>query len=71
MGLSSFVGESINGDWTLKIEDLVAGNQGAFNNFSFEICTTDGDVFIQEGIASQFSIYPNPSRGNVNLVVNV
>ena len=67
--LSSFIGENVNGDWTIKIEDVVNTNQGAFNNFSFEICTTDGKVSIEEILESNFSIYPNPANGSFTIDV--
>ncbi len=37
--LSNYSGESIRGEWTLKIEDTVPGEGGQFQEFSLELCS--------------------------------
>jgi len=37
--LSSFIGESIEGNWSLKIEDIQSANGGTLSDFELELCS--------------------------------
>ncbi|MDW3651631.1 MAG: proprotein convertase P-domain-containing protein [Bacteroidia bacterium] len=43
--LSAFVGESINGLWTLEVEDNANGDGGSLDQWTLEICTVTGSSF--------------------------
>jgi subtilisin-like proprotein convertase family protein len=38
--LGAFLGESANGNWTLRIKDTGAGAGGTFTNYSLEVCSS-------------------------------
>ena len=67
--LSSFVGENINGDWTLTVQDFFNGDGGSVDVFGLEICY-DNNLSIENQVLSQFSLYPNPSSGRVEVTFN-
>lgn len=64
--LSTFVGEIINGNWTLTVEDMFAGDGGSIDSFGIELCYEE-TLSIEEQVLNQFSLYPNPSSGRVEV----
>ncbi len=44
--LSTFIGESTQGTWTLVINDEVSGGGGSLNNWSIEVCVANSGAFV-------------------------
>lgn len=60
--LSGFVGESSKGDWTLKVNDPHEENGGGIAAFSIQICSTLGNLSVDDFAVEGFSLYPNPAK---------
>ena len=70
--LSSYVGTSPFGTWTLLVSDIVPGNGGDLTGWALEICTSR-DAVLSSKNAQQLqgvSVYPNPSTGDFFLNVD-
>lgn len=65
--LSGFSGLSSLGNWQLKVIDNSHGDVGTINNWSLELCQTNQTVSVGDYSFNEFSIYPNPSNGQVHL----
>ncbi|TKS56471.1 S8 family serine peptidase [Mesohalobacter halotolerans] len=65
--LSTFVGENLNGDWILTVNDMFPGDGGSIDSFGIELCYEE-TLSVSDMASIEFSIYPNPSSGRV--VVN-
>lgn len=65
--LSAYNGKAMNGTWTLLANDNYNGDTGTINNWTVEICATTAQLATAANQLTDFSIYPNPSRGNFNL----
>ena len=64
--LSAFVGESINGNWTLTVEDMFSGDGGSIDSFGLELCYEE-ILSVKDQVLNQFKLYPNPSTGRVGV----
>ena len=64
--LSAFVGETINGNWTLTVEDMFSGDGGSIDSFGVELCYEE-TLSIEDRVLNQFTLYPNPSSGRVEV----
>ena len=64
--LSELIGESGNGNWTLRINDNGAEDTGTLITWSVEICSAELTPLQPENF---FNIYPNPSSGFVNIAL--
>ena len=64
--LSTFVGETINGNWTLTVEDMFSGDGGSIDSFGIELCYEE-TLSTTEQVLNKFSLYPNPSSGRVEV----
>jgi subtilisin-like proprotein convertase family protein/subtilisin family serine protease len=67
--LSSFVGENINGDWILTVNDMFSGDGGSIDSFGVELCYEE-TLSVDDNVISDFKIFPNPSQGQVNISLN-
>ncbi len=66
--LSAFNGEASLGMWTLGVNDNEAIDTGTLNSWSVEVCsTTQTPLSVKKFAFSQFSVYPNPSKGTINV----
>ncbi|MDY7395735.1 M12 family metallo-peptidase [Aureibaculum sp. 2210JD6-5] len=65
--LSGFNGLSSLGNWKLKVVDNSHGDTGTINSWSLELCQTNQTVGIDEFGFNEFSVYPNPSSGQIQL----
>jgi subtilisin-like proprotein convertase family protein len=61
--LSGLNGEQVNGDWTLRIGDMVTGNTGELTSWSLNVCY-DVTAGVNELALQNFTVYPNPGNGN-------
>jgi subtilisin-like proprotein convertase family protein len=64
--LSKLIGESGNGDWTLRINDNGAEDIGTLVSWSIELCSAELTPLQSE---NYFNIYPNPSSGFINIAL--
>ncbi|QTY27520.1 T9SS type A sorting domain-containing protein [Flavobacterium sp. CS20] len=67
--LSSFVGENINGDWILTVNDMFSGDGGSIDSFGVELCYEE-TLSVDDNVISDFKIFPNPNQGQVNISLN-
>ena len=68
---SGLNGETATGTWTLKVRDLIAGDSGDLQFWSVEICDKIGTpLSVKDNDFANFSVYPNPSNGNVNITLS-
>jgi len=67
--LSNFVGEDLNGDWTLTVNDMFSGDGGSIDSFGLELCY-EKTLSVNETSVSDFKIFPNPSSGQVKISLN-
>ena len=65
--LSAFKGEDSEGDWTLTVIDGFNGDGGSLNEFALEICTTQNVLGLLTNGLEGFTMYPNPTSGQVNI----
>ena len=61
--LSAFNGETVNGTWTLGVQDRGPADLGTLNNWKITFCEVPAVLSNEEVIANEFSVYPNPSNG--------
>ncbi|WP_052752907.1 zinc-dependent metalloprotease [Kordia zhangzhouensis] len=67
--MAGFVGENPSGTWNLVFVDFFNGDAGTVNEWSIELCTTTTTVTLgnEEFTLENFSLYPNPSKGEFSL----
>lgn len=59
-----------DGVWTLRVEDPYNGDGGIVNGFSLSICgVSDTPLSTKDHELSNVSIYPNPTKGVVNITL--
>jgi len=69
--LETFDGESVNGDWTIRLGDFAAGDTGILNSWFIEVCqTTYTSLEIKEFAFEDIKIFPNPSNGEFTIKVD-
>ena len=61
--LFAFNGESSDGTWKLKVVDGAKDDQGSLESWSFEICTSEPVLQVNNYVFNNFRVYPNPSNG--------
>ncbi|AGC77112.1 S8 family serine peptidase [Nonlabens dokdonensis] len=66
--LSAFNGESVNGTWTLGVQDRGPADLGTLNNWKITFCEVPTVLSNNEVIANEFKVYPNPSNGLFTIV---
>ena len=63
--LGAFTGENLQGIWTFRVRDAVAGNNsGTINAVSLNICDQTYTLGIEEIEGIDFVLYPNPNKGS-------
>jgi subtilisin-like proprotein convertase family protein len=55
------------GVWTLRVADDFELNGGVINSFSLDFCTIQNDLSIGAESTLDFTVYPNPSKGILNI----
>ena len=62
--LAAFNGDLAQGVWTFRIRDAFANDSGTLNSASIQICTKTFTLGTKDFDANDFSLYPNPNKGN-------
>ncbi|MBF4493614.1 T9SS type A sorting domain-containing protein [Flavobacterium sp. MR2016-29] len=65
--LSVFNGQNTQGTWTLRVRDAVTGSFGTLNSASISICGQTFTLGTSDFENIDFSLYPNPNKGNFNI----
>lgn len=70
--MTGFNGNDPSGVWNLVFVDFYNGDAGTVNEWSIELCTTTTTVVLsnEEFALENFSLYPNPNRGEFSLTFN-
>lgn len=69
--LSIFTGLDSSGDWTMSITDNWDAITGTFNDWYVEVCsTTVTPLSVNEFAVGEFSIFPNPNKGEFTIKLN-
>ena len=58
------------GVWTLRVADDFELNGGVINSFSLDFCAIQNDLSVGSVAALDFTVYPNPSTGILNIQLN-
>ena len=58
------------GVWTLRVSDDFELNGGVINSFSLDFCAIQNDLSVGSVAALDFTVYPNPSTGILNIQLN-
>jgi subtilisin-like proprotein convertase family protein len=61
--LNTFNGQNAQGNWTLRVYDHFAPDEGIVNNWSVEICTETATLTTTIPSRINFTLYPNPNNG--------
>jgi subtilisin-like proprotein convertase family protein len=65
--LAVFNGQNPQGTWTFRVYDNYAGDTGTVNSWGIEVCTQTLTLATPVNQLTDFTIYPNPNRGNFNI----
>ena len=66
--LGQLIGESVNGTWTLQVQDTEGGDGGAVNHWSITICgLQEATAGVLTNKSVNFTVYPNPNSGSFNV----
>lgn len=65
--LAAFNGDLAQGVWTFRIRDAYTNDSGTLDSASIQICTKTFSLGTSDFIMNDFSLYPNPNRGNFNI----
>jgi subtilisin-like proprotein convertase family protein len=65
--LSAFNGQNPEGVWTLRVRDIDAGRIGTINSAAITICTQDFTLALSDFKINDFSLYPNPNKGDFSI----
>ncbi len=69
--LQTFDGESISGDWTIRLGDFQPGDTGTLNSWFIEVCqTTHSPLQVSEFAFENVKIFPNPNNGEFTVMVD-
>ncbi|HLF51653.1 reprolysin-like metallopeptidase [Flavobacterium sp.] len=68
--LSVFNGQNPQGTWTFRVRDAFTGDTGTVNSASVIICTQTITLATQDFGLAEFSLYPNPNKGNFTIQFN-
>jgi subtilisin-like proprotein convertase family protein len=65
--LAAFNGDEANGTWNLLVADYYNQDTGTINSWSVEVCTQTVTLATPSNELVDFTIYPNPNKGNFNI----
>lgn len=65
--LGFFNNKLADGVWTLYVRDTYVGDGGVVNHVGLDFCTVEPALGVKENDLSHFSVYPNPSKGLLNV----
>ncbi|WP_053002304.1 zinc-dependent metalloprotease [Kordia jejudonensis] len=70
--MTGFTGNDPSGVWNLVFVDFYNGDMGTVNEWSVELCTTSTTIVLsnEEFALENFSLYPNPNKGEFSLSFN-
>mgnify|MGYP003682993909 CR=1 FL=1 len=70
--MTGFNGNDPSGTWNLVFVDFFNGDTGVVNEWSIELCSTTTTVVLsnEEFALENFSLYPNPNKGDFSLSFN-
>jgi subtilisin-like proprotein convertase family protein len=68
--LSNFNSLSADGTWTLRVVDAYNGDGGSINAVTLSFCNIEQSLSTPSNALSNLTIYPNPSKGIVNVNLN-
>ena len=69
--LSIFSNLNTSGDWKISVTDNWSQITGVLNDWSIEVCTTTiTPLSVNEFTAGEFSIFPNPNKGEFTIKLN-
>lgn len=68
--LSRFNNMPADGTWTIYVRDPYQGDGGIVNFAALDICTVEPALGVKENNLDRFSVYPNPSKGVLNVKLN-
>jgi len=68
--LSSFNNKPANGTWTIYVTDPYVGDGGVVNFAKLNFCTVQPTMGVAENNLTNFSVFPNPTKGIVNIQRN-
>jgi subtilisin-like proprotein convertase family protein len=68
--LSFFNNKPANGVWSIYVTDPYAGDGGVVNFAKLNFCTVQPALGVSKNNAIDFSVYPNPTKGIVNIQLN-
>ncbi|MDI1318386.1 reprolysin-like metallopeptidase [Flavobacterium sp.] len=65
--LAAFNGQNPVGNWTFRVYDNFTGDTGTINSWGIEVCTQTITLATPSNQLTDFSIYPNPNKGNFTI----
>lgn len=65
--LSVFNNKPANGTWTVYVRDPYENDGGTVNFVSLDFCTVQSALGVKQDTFENFSVYPNPSKGLLNI----
>ena len=68
--LSNFNSLPADGTWILRVIDAYNGDGGSINAVSLSFCNIEQSLSSPSNALSNLTIYPNPSKGIVNINLN-
>ncbi|KAB8151815.1 T9SS type A sorting domain-containing protein [Kordia sp. TARA_039_SRF] len=70
--MTAFNGDNPSGTWNMVFVDFFNGDSGIVNEFAIELCTTTTTVVLsnEEFELDNFTLYPNPNKGEFSLSFN-
>ncbi len=69
--LSAFNGQSMNGNWTLRVLDTFNEDGGFIDGWSLELCSTIAiPLGVEQSTIQNLVVYPNPNNGNFTIQFN-
>lgn len=65
--LAAFNGDLAQGVWTFRIRDSFKNDTGTLDSASIQICTKTFTLGTTEFALNDFTLFPNPNKGNFNI----
>jgi len=69
--LSALNGQTMNGNWTLRVLDSFNEDGGSIDFWELQLCSMQAvPLGVEENTIQNFSLYPNPNNGDFNIQFN-